>query len=113
MLSFIRTTLSIMLLVSMLLSVAVNALSGAILRHNDMMASMGLLPDGTPMHDAILEEDWWEEVSELKRRQAVNTTVELIQTEYVELPIDHFGDGQGTFKNRYWVAEGGYKPGGP
>lgn len=31
----------------------------------------------------------------------------------VELPLDHFGDGQGTFKNRFWVYDLAYKPGGP
>lgn len=113
-----RAMLSILFLLSAFLSLSVNALSGAILRHNDMMASMGLLPDGTAMDDAIMddaimEEDWWEPSNSVKRVRAPNSTMEIIQTEYVELPIDHFGDAQGTFKNRFWVAEAGYRKGGP
>ncbi|TID19400.1 peptidase S28 [Venturia nashicola] len=108
-----RATLSILVLVSVFLTVSVNALSGAILRHNDLMASMGLLPDGTAMDDENLDEDWWEASNTVNRLQAPNNTVELIQTEYVELPIDHFGEGRGTFRNRFWVAEAGYQKGGP
>ncbi|QDS70251.1 hypothetical protein FKW77_007376 [Venturia effusa] len=75
------------------------------------MASLDLPRDGTATD--VMEEDWWSERNERIRDQAPNTTVEVIETEYVELPIDHFGDGQGTFKNRFWVAESGYKLGGP
>ena len=38
---------------------------------------------------------------------------ETIEAEFVELPIDHFGGAEGTFENRYWVAETGYRRGGP
>jgi hypothetical protein len=105
--------LSLLLLSTTLHNVSVNALSGARLRHNDMMASMNMLPDGTPMEmddmDDILLRNG------LSRRQSTNATQKLeeIQNEYVTLPIDHFGVGEGTFNNRFWVAEGGYKPGGP
>ncbi|KAL7275430.1 hypothetical protein RUND412_001618 [Rhizina undulata] len=33
--------------------------------------------------------------------------------EAVELPVDHFGDYNGTFLNRYWVVDEFYEPGGP
>lgn len=29
------------------------------------------------------------------------------------MPLDHFGNTRGTFKNRYWVNATYYKPGGP
>ena len=29
------------------------------------------------------------------------------------MPLDHFGNATGTFKNRYWVNDTYYKPGGP
>ena len=41
------------------------------------------------------------------------TTNETIVPEFVELPIDHFGGAAGTFENRFWVAEAGYRRGGP
>ena len=37
----------------------------------------------------------------------------VADAQYIELPLDHFGDGKGTFKNRYWVYDAAYKPGGP
>ncbi|KAL7274978.1 hypothetical protein RUND412_002091 [Rhizina undulata] len=42
---------------------------------------------------------------------ASNNSQEL---QYFELPVDHFGDGSaGTFRNRYWVDDTYYQPGGP
>ncbi|KAI9754082.1 MAG: hypothetical protein M4579_004865 [Chaenotheca gracillima] len=38
---------------------------------------------------------------------------ETINPENVTLPIDHFGKYPGTYENRFWVAEAGYKRGGP
>ncbi|KAI0352085.1 peptidase S28 [Trametes cingulata] len=32
---------------------------------------------------------------------------------FFEMPLDHFGNTKGTFKNRYWVNDTYYKPGGP
>ena len=29
------------------------------------------------------------------------------------MPIDHFGNTTGTFKNRYWINTTYYEPGGP
>jgi hypothetical protein len=43
----------------------------------------------------------------------LNQTKPTIEPEYVNLPVDHFGDHPGTFKNRFWVSEVDYKPGGP
>ncbi|CAO0791851.1 unnamed protein product [Mucor circinelloides] len=31
----------------------------------------------------------------------------------INMPLDHFGDGNTTFKNRYWVNTDYYKPNGP
>jgi hypothetical protein len=38
---------------------------------------------------------------------------DTIVVETIELPIDHFGDGVGSFKNQFWVSEEHYEPGGP
>lgn len=72
---------------------------------------MGLLPDGTPMRLPA-------EIQSLKAAApaAANSTPETIVPEYVTLPLDHFHSGYGpagTFNNRFWVAESGYRPGGP
>ncbi|GJE98594.1 serine carboxypeptidase S28-domain-containing protein [Phanerochaete sordida] len=32
---------------------------------------------------------------------------------FIDMPLDHFGGAQGTFKNRYWVNASYYEPGGP
>lgn len=32
---------------------------------------------------------------------------------FFEVPIDHFGVGSGTFKNRYWLNASYYEEGGP
>ncbi|USP76195.1 peptidase s28 [Curvularia clavata] len=34
-------------------------------------------------------------------------------TEWIDLPLDHFGTNAGTFRNRFWVNSKTYKPGGP
>lgn len=31
----------------------------------------------------------------------------------VSLPLDHFGTNKDVFKNRFWVYDEAYKPGGP
>ncbi|KAF2808422.1 peptidase S28 [Mytilinidion resinicola] len=86
----------------------VAALGGGLSNRLQHMADMGLLPDGTPMR---LPDD--------TIKAAVTTptaAAETIVEEYVDLPLDHFNSGYGslkTFKNRFWVAESGYKPGGP
>jgi hypothetical protein len=74
------------------------------LRYQDLMASLGKHTDGTPIdpHAAMVH-----------RRQNANVTAAIIKTEYAVIPIDHFGDHQGTFKNRFWASTKYYKPGGP
>ncbi|TBU30170.1 serine carboxypeptidase S28-domain-containing protein [Dichomitus squalens] len=32
---------------------------------------------------------------------------------FFDMPLDHFGNATGTFKNRHWVNDTYYKPGGP
>lgn len=46
-------------------------------------------------------------------RPATPVHMEQIVEEYVEVPLDHFGENDDTFLNRFWVAESGYKWGGP
>lgn len=87
-----------------------------------LLADMGLNPDGTPMAAAV--------AAQLSARSTMNSAKfrnlmrraanETITPEYVELPIDNFAKDkkqnfheQGTFFNRFWVAESAYKPGGP
>jgi hypothetical protein len=92
---------------SLLQNVPVNALGGGLSNRFSHMAEMGLLPDGTPMR-----------LSDTLRPapKVAAPPNEIIVEEYVSLPLDHFSKGygdKGTFKNRFWVAESGYKPGGP
>ncbi|KAF1985914.1 hypothetical protein K402DRAFT_94821 [Aulographum hederae CBS 113979] len=47
------------------------------------------------------------------RRQATNGTNETIEAEFVQIPIDHADPDGPTYGNRFWVAEAGYKKGGP
>ncbi|KAF2404152.1 hypothetical protein EJ06DRAFT_546130 [Trichodelitschia bisporula] len=90
----------------------VAAFLGGLISKYDIMASMDLLPDGTPMEIEDTDDDWR---TKANIRQIINGTngTEHILTEYVTLPIDHFGEGAGTFNNRFWVSEIDYKPGGP
>jgi len=93
------------------------ALGGARGRQLAELAEVGLLPDGTPIAAAS------EVLSSLKLKLATlesnqpppPPTDELITPEFVELPLNHFSknDDDGTFFNRFWVAEAAYKPGGP
>ncbi|KAF8584225.1 hypothetical protein K439DRAFT_1633722 [Ramaria rubella] len=47
-------------------------------------------------------------------RVPATSTVENLPL-YIELPLDHFSDGNDTrtFKNRYWINQTYYEPGGP
>ncbi|CAA9961147.1 Serine peptidase family S28 [Pyrenophora teres f. maculata] len=65
-----------------------------------LRAELGLGADGTPLESASIH-----------RLTARDDPV--VPTQYIELPIDHFGKNNGTFLNRYWVNTAGYKPGGP
>ncbi|CCX05543.1 Similar to Putative serine protease K12H4.7; acc. no. P34528 [Pyronema omphalodes CBS 100304] len=48
-----------------------------------------------------------------KRQQAEEGEDDLWEAYNITLPLDHFGNGTGTFENRYWVYDAAYKPGGP
>lgn len=41
------------------------------------------------------------------------TNANTIEPEFVEIPLDHFGSFNGTYYNRFWVSESGYRKGGP
>jgi hypothetical protein len=101
---------------------AVAALTGSIMQHNAQMASLNLLPNGKPMKPA----DDNSQIIRIPRTRQFATppppppttnqtgpATEKIVAEYVKLPIDHFGDIEDTFRNRFWVAEADYRPGGP
>ncbi len=96
----------------------VDAFNAAKSRDFNLLADMGLNPDGSSMESAT--------VDNIARSLHIGTTVkgstvglttrqssEKISEEFVSLKLDHFGKGEGTFNNRFWVAESGYKPGGP
>ncbi|KAF2469026.1 peptidase S28 [Lindgomyces ingoldianus] len=111
-----RASISVCAMSLALLQLA-EALGGARSRKFSLMADMGLLPDGTPMHlpsdiKAAMQ------IASSRPPPATNGTPEKIEPEYVELPLDNFAKNkdysyQGTFNNRFWVAESAYKPGGP
>ncbi|KAF1837113.1 peptidase S28 [Decorospora gaudefroyi] len=107
-----------------------NALNMAIQRKFDLLADMGLNPDGTPM-DAPSDNPTID-IASIKSLKIATTadSVSLsiagsreptpIRDEYVELPIDNFAKSKhqsfsyhGTFYNRYWVNSRAYKAGGP
>lgn len=98
-----------------------NALmNNAFARSFDLMADMGLNPDGTPINiDGPSFDD--ADVSEADFRIAsvadasAPPATEIVSEEYVTLPLDHFDPSKnhGTFNNRYWAASSSYKPGGP
>jgi hypothetical protein len=110
-----RAALFTLILSGSLHNVFVNAINGARLRHNDIMASLNLLPDGNPVgtKSAAGVKNWWAPISLSRSQNPNDTKLEDIQNEYVTLPVDHFGRGSATFNNRFWVAESSYKPGGP
>ena len=94
-----------------------SALNGAWNVKLSEMADMGLLPDGTPMEGEAAPQ-----IAEMRIASASTNRppppTEKIEEEYVALPIDHFAKNknysqQGSFFNRFWVAESAYKPGGP
>jgi len=104
------------------------------LRKFSVLADMGYNPDGSPMavdfehNDNIDLNNDFSGLSTLKNQDSsmlsdplaspAAATAEKIVAEYVTLPLDHFdtnkkGDARATFENRYWVAESGYRAGGP
>jgi hypothetical protein len=83
-------------------------MNNAFARSFTLLADMGLNPDGTPISPT----------SEANFR--IQSTLESIEPEYIELPIDNFAPSKnqayayhGTFYNRYWVSSRAYKPGSP
>jgi hypothetical protein len=101
------------------------ALNNALSRKYMLLAEKGLDPDGSPSHVPSAEDDFTilSSVNTHKAAVADNvspTASETITPEYVELPIDNFAASknqkfayEGTFYNRYWVAQSAYKPGAP
>ncbi|KAF2205504.1 peptidase S28 [Delitschia confertaspora ATCC 74209] len=90
-----------------------NAFNAKIMRFGEM-AEMGLLPDGTPMKS---DSEMKFKISSLAAAGPPAPNEDIVP-EYVELPLDNFarnGDYayEGTFNNRFWVAQSAYKPGGP
>ena len=56
----------------------------------------------------------WQIKRDLHKRKPEDWKIPTIaDAQYIELPLDHFGDGKETFKNRFWVYDAAYKPGGP
>lgn len=69
---------------------------------------MGLYSDGTPMYSP--------DVMASMSLASAAFPPENITTEYIELPLNHFGtnsSSDGTFFNRFWVSTDAYKPGAP
>ncbi|KAH9862748.1 hypothetical protein J1614_010841 [Plenodomus biglobosus] len=108
-----------------------NALNAAVQRKINLLADMGYNPDGTPM-DLDVENVPLDTLvlSSLRSKQSLSASTALVSAaaaaaekivpEYITLPLDNFHTSkghdasyEGTFNNRYWVAESGYKPGGP
>ncbi|KAF2755204.1 hypothetical protein EJ05DRAFT_126202 [Pseudovirgaria hyperparasitica] len=79
-----------------------NALGGINPNMFRYLADYDLNPDGSPLD---------QETAEVKSMGIAAADNKTITPEYVELPLNHFGTNAGTFKNRFWVTESGYKPG--
>lgn len=117
------TTLAALALALLQTSTAMNT---AMQRKFNLLADMGLNPDGSAM-EPTLDEATDASLQSFKIASADEddkiaslAAPETILPEYVELPIDNFAKNKnqpfsyhGTFFNRFWVAESAYKPGGP
>ena len=108
-----------------------DALNAAIQRKLNLLADMGMNPDGSAMVTFSDDpENSAFDATALKSLRVATTSnspavlaaapLRNITPEYVELPLDHFAyrKGQdssyhGKFFNRYWVNMDAYKPGGP
>lgn len=96
----------------------VNAFNAAKSRDFNLLADMGMNADGSAMEAAAANSiinslrvgTLKSGSSDLTTRQAAPET---IAEEYVTLKLDQFGKSKDTFNNRFWVAESGYKAGGP
>ena len=71
------------------------------------LADMGLNPDGSILKSNKAFSLAVNEVS------SPEGSSEQINEEFVQLKLDQFSNDSQTFPNRFWVAESGYKPGGP
>jgi hypothetical protein len=102
------------------------AMNNAFARKFNLMADMGLNPDGTPIDSPSADDEFMNIASTQSLKATTADTVstlaapEVITPEYVELPIDNFAASKnqaysyhGTFWNRYWVSTSAYKPGSP
>ncbi|KAJ4333394.1 hypothetical protein N0V95_009439 [Ascochyta clinopodiicola] len=94
-----------------------NAFNAAKSRDFNLLADMGLNADGSAM-DEVSANSFKSSfrVGTLKSAAtdlAVRAAPETITEEYVSLKLDHFGKSKDTYNNRFWVAESGYKAGGP
>jgi hypothetical protein len=82
-----------------------DALNAAIQREFNLLADMGMEPDLAALGAGASVDS----VMGVSRVQSAESIVE----EFVTLKLDQFGKDKATFNNRFWVAESGYKPGGP
>ena len=81
--------------------------------HYQLMADMGLNPDGSVARLAHIHVPTTSRVRRLAA--APQAPPRPVQPEYVELKLDQFSkdNSSGTFRNRFWVSASAYKPGGP
>ncbi|KAH7377376.1 serine carboxypeptidase S28-domain-containing protein [Pyrenochaeta sp. MPI-SDFR-AT-0127] len=120
-----RTTLSAAALALAFLQ-STSAMNTALQRKFNLLADMGLNPDGSAMETT--QDNPEINIASLKSLKLASSSddisalkaAEVITPEYVQLPIDNFAKDKnqpfsyhGTFNNRFWVAESGYKQGGP
>jgi hypothetical protein len=110
-----RTSTSIAALALVLLQ-STNALNKAIHNEWNLLAQMGLNPDGTPVEVSsamVASSKSINSASDGDISASLVADPGPIDPEYIELPLDHFGSGTGNFRNRYWVNTKSYKPGSP
>lgn len=116
-----RTTTSVAALAFALLQ-GTNAFNAAKSRDFNLLADMGINPDGSSIETATaaniarslhIGTTVKDSVVNVATRQAASPYPEKIAEEYVALKLDQFGKSKETFNNRFWVAESGYKAGGP
>jgi hypothetical protein len=117
--SNMRTATSVAALALALLQ-GTDAFNAAKSRNYNLLADMGLNADGSAMGEASTVDSIINSLNlgSLKSVAADGVAArqaapEVINPEYVNLKLDHFGKSKETFNNRFWVAESGYKPGGP
>jgi hypothetical protein len=114
-----RTATSVAALAFALLQGA-DAFNAAKSRDFNLLADMGLNPDGSSVETASAENiarslslHIGTTVKDSSLDLTTRVAPEKITEEYVALKLDQFGKGKDTFNNRFWVAESGYKAGGP